>query len=85
MKIGGYVIPMSETIMPWALLILLVSVVAVFARRLWNDKELNLKKVAMLAVSMGLIFYTVLNMGNLVTWVAGMVVKITQIVSNVQV
>jgi hypothetical protein len=85
MKIGGYEIPMAGTVIPWALLILLISVVAVFAKRLWNDKELNLKKVAMLTVSMGLIFFTVLNMGDVVVWTSGMVGKIIQIVNNVKV
>lgn len=84
MKIGQYEIPMASTIMPWALLVLLISVVAVFARRLWNDKELNLKKVAMLMLSMGLIFFTVLNMGDIVVWTSGVVAKIAQIAMSVK-
>jgi uncharacterized membrane protein YoaK (UPF0700 family) len=85
MKIGGYEIPMAATIIPWLLLVLLISVAVVFIRRLWNDKDLNLKKVSTLVVSMGLIFFTVLNMGSVVVWTSGVVGKIIQVVGNVKV
>lgn len=85
MKIGNYEIPMIGTIMPWALLIFVVCVIKIFAGRMWNDKEITLKKVALLTASIGLIFVSVLYIGDVVTWVWAIVGKMTEIVKNVKV
>lgn len=85
MNIGGYEIPMISTLMPWALLILFGGVIKILAGRLWQDKELSLKKIVLLGISIGLIFVIVLNLGDVITWVWSIVVKIMDIIKDVKV
>lgn len=85
MNIGGYEIPMAATVMPWILLVMLVSVAIVFIKRLYNDKELTLKKVAFLVAAMVLMFYAMVNMGSLLTWGSGIIGKVITLTNNIQV
>jgi Ca2+/Na+ antiporter len=85
MNIGGYEIPMASTVMPWILLVMLVSVAIVFIKRLYNDKELTLKKVAFLVAAMVLMFYAMVNMGSLLTWGSGIIGKAITLTNNIQV
>jgi hypothetical protein len=85
MNIGGYEIPMISTLMPWALLILFSGVIKILAGRLWQDKELSLKKIVLLGLSIGLIFVIVLNLGDVIGWVWSMVSKIMDIIRNVKI
>lgn len=85
MKIGGYEIPMIATVMPWALLVLFICVVRIIAGRLWNDKELDLKKMGYLAGSIGLAFFIVISLGSIIGWIGGIVGKAMQIIDKIQV
>lgn len=85
MNIAGYQVPMLETVMPWALLILVICVVRVMVGRLWNDKELDLKKMGYLAGSIGLAFFIVTSLGTILTWVTGIIGKAMQIIEKINV
>lgn len=85
MNIGGYNIPMIDTVMPWALLILIICVVRIIALRFWHDKDINLKKMAELAGGIGLGFFIVLSIGLIIMWIGGLVEKAMQIITKIQV
>lgn len=85
MSIGGYEIPMVNTLMPWALLFLLGCVVKVIGTRLLHDKDINLKKMAELAGGIGLGFFIVLSIGLIVVWIGGLIEKAMQIIIQINV
>lgn len=85
MTIAGYEIPMISTIMPWALGILFVCAIKIFAARMWKDRDIELKKVGLLLASIGLIFFGLLSMDNVITWVGGLVGKAMEVVNKINV
>ena len=85
MTIGGYEVPMIKAMMPFALGILFFCTIKIFAGRMWNDKDIDLKKMGLVGASIGLVFFIVLSINMIVIWIGGIIGKAMEMINKIQV
>jgi hypothetical protein len=84
MTLGGYDVQMISTFMPFILFALFCSTAKIIIGRLWQDKDVNPKKLVLLALSIGLAFIIILNLGDVINWVWEIVMKVMDLVKTIK-
>jgi multisubunit Na+/H+ antiporter MnhF subunit len=84
MTLGGYDIPMINTFMPFILFALFCSTAKIIIGRMWQDKDVNPKKLVLLAISIGLAFIIILYLGDVINWVWEIVLKVMSLVKTIK-
>lgn len=85
MTLGGYELPLIGTVMPYLLLAFVIASSKVIISRIWGDKELDLKKMGLLIIAIGLAGFALLSWADIFAWVGQVVDKLVSLISSLKV